>query len=116
MPSETMYQAMLLRRNSAGSGFRGTDVYYEKLIPTMLNRSDAVQLAGFIAFPRMAVVKYELACDTRRKVPGSDVVTDVIGRIESMSEVSDLGAIDWKGTRIWAKHGEGVTFPNVKEA
>jgi len=115
--TEHMYQVVLLLRKPESRGFRATEVYYGKMIPTMQCRGDTLELAKFIDYPRMAVVRWAWDHDTRRKVEDSAVVVDVIGRIDDLSELSDLGDVTWKGLRLWpfpARSGI-VTFPNVEE-
>ena len=119
MTNEMIYQPMLLLR--ADKGFRGTEIYFDKLLPVMLCRGDAVAMCEFIGFPRMAVVRYEIDVDTRRKVPGSDVVLDVVGVSVKADlepgELSQLGRTDDKGLRYWTQPGVtgSIVFPNVKE-
>jgi len=117
--SEILYQALVVRRG-AGGGFWGTPFHCEKPIPVMLQHGDAVSLCEFIGFPRMAVVRYEIDVDTRRKVAVSDVVLDVLGVPANTDprKFQPLGRTDHKGLRYWAHPGvsSSIVFPNLKEA
>lgn len=116
--TEHMFQVVVLLETLDPERLRASEFYFEKMIPTMLNRGDALELAKFIDFPRMAVVRWNWDSETRRKRPGSEVVVDVIGRIDSLSALSELGDVTAKSLRLWpfpAKSGS-ETFPNVKGA
>jgi len=117
--TEAMYQAMVVRR-SMGGGLRGVPYYNAKMIPVMLQHGDAVMMCEFIGFPRMAVVRYEINIDTRRKVPGSDLVLDVLGvkADADPGEFNQLGRTDNKGLRYWTQPGVigSIVWPNLKEA
>jgi len=121
MSNEMIYQPMVILKARTGD-FRGVAIYYERIIPVMLCRGDAVAMCEWINFPTMAVVRYEIDVDTRRKVEGSDVVLDVVGVDVKANldpgELSLLGRTDDKGLRYWTQPGVSgsIVFPNVKEA
>jgi len=121
MSNEMIYQPMVILKAGTGD-LRGVSYYYERVIPVMLQRGDAVSLCEYIKFPLMAVVRYEIDVDTRRKVEGSDVVLDVVGvdvkADMDPGELSLLGRTDDKGLRYWTQPGVSgsIVFPNVKES
>ena len=118
MPINTcnrIFQVMVLVGRPALNSYRAIELYYEKPIPSMHDRNDALELAKFINFPTMVIVRHDTDTDTGRRIEGSQVIVDLIGVDEDTDTTPYIGGMNARDLRVWKfPVTDLVEFPNAK--